>query len=274
MNSIIGLLFAGVLSFQAAAMAPVVPNMYFCAEYYGAILEDIGEKTYNYASKDESESTINGGLPTYYNGGDYINTCANVAGAIVLGYYDVSYNDLIPNYTSAIVFGDRIVYRVQDDNVQNAIDELYDYMDTNSTSAGGTTISGFKNGLSEYVNKRGRNISYSSLGSGSSFSISGLKNSIAAKKPVVLFTSQYALTSTFGYEVSNGTDKFITYLYSGNHVMVACGIKEIEYYNSSNGLIEEVTLLKVSTGFSQVDISYIFLDDPGIIIDSYSVNIY
>ena len=147
-------------------------------------------------------------------------------------------------------------------------------MDTNSTSAGGTTISGFKNGLSEYVNKRGRNISYSSLGGGSSFSISGLKNSIAAKNPVVLFTSQYVLTSTNGYEVASGTDEFITYHYSGNHVMVACGIKEIKYYNSSNGLIEEVTLLKVSTGFSQVDISYIFLDDPGIIIDSYSVNIY
>ncbi len=274
MNSIVSLLFAGVLSFQAAAMAPVVPTMYFSAEYYGAILIGKDEKVVNYASKIEDENTIYGGLPTYFNLGSNINTCANVAGAIVLGYYDVSYNDLIPNYTSAIVFGDKIIYRAQDDNVQNAIDELYDYMDTNSTSAGGTTISGFKNGLSEYVNKRGRNISYSSLGGGSSFSISGLKNSIAAKKPVVLFTSQYTLTSIYGYEESEGTDKFITYLYSGNHVMVACGVTEIDYYNSNNGLFESVTLITVSTGFAQVDVSYIFLDDPGIIIDSYSVNIY
>ena len=89
-------------------------EMYFCDGFFGASLIETKIETVVYNSKDESEDReIPYGLPCYYYPGSYENTCANVAGAIVLGYFDKDYNELIAGFTSARVIRDRVVYYPQ-----------------------------------------------------------------------------------------------------------------------------------------------------------------
>ncbi len=148
-------------------------EMTFADGYNGASWEKTVTESISYAYKDEETNSINGALPQYYSTTGYTNTCANVAGAIVLGFYDKTYDNLIENFTSTRVYRDKIFYSAQTQAVQQTIIQLYEDMETN-THEGGTTIDGFKNGLKKYVNRKGRNISYSQVVSNSTVGLSNI----------------------------------------------------------------------------------------------------
>lgn len=208
-------------------------EMRFSDGYNGSTYERSETLPVSYATKEESETAINGNLPLYYNAGNYTNTCANTAGAITLGYYDRTYTNLIENFTSARKIGNRIIYYSQSDEVQNVIDTLYVAMGTNANGQSGTTISGFKNGLKSYVNGQGYSITYSGIGSYSSFDITKYTEAITSEIPVTIFVSGYILA-----DLTNEADHSDTYkldYYSGNHTVVGCGIKTVSYYNETGG---------------------------------------
>ncbi len=268
-----------VLAFMCTiGTLPITANnadkaIYYGDGYNGAIMAGTESETITYAWKDETEYVIKGGLPLYYNTGSHTKTCANVAGAIVLGYYDKTYDDLIPNFTSARVIRDRILYNVQTDAVQAVIDSLYVKMDTDSTS-GGTTITGFKNGLKSYINEKGKDVTYSVTGQNSQLNKTAFIQSIQNNRPVALFVSKYTLIPIMNFSVSSTEDKLNKTKFEGNHALVSYGLKEVNYYNSNGSLKRQLTLLMVATGFCQEPLCYIELNSNSGMIESYQINVY
>ena len=124
------------------------------------------------------------------------------------------------------------------------------------------------------MNDQGLNISYSQVVSDYALNFNAYESSIRQEKPVVLFCSNYSLVSLTALDAESGTEVFTMQHYTGNHVLVAYGIRKINYYNASGKLINQLNLLAVATGFSYGAFGYILLDDYGTLIDGYNVKIY
>ena len=195
------------------------------ARLYGDFNVSAGSRTQKieYSKKSEASYKISRGLPSYMQT-SYENSCANIAGGIVVGYYDSFYDDLLPAYTA--YSGGR--WTAESSATRNLIDTLYYDMKTNVY--GGTTYENFKTGLSAYVARRGRNISYSSLASGNTLNFSAFESTVKNGKPVVLFVDRYNAISSIAQ--ANGYDMMVTNYYSGNHTMVAYGYRNVEYYRT------------------------------------------
>lgn len=243
------------------------------AGYNGASLENTVSLSIDFAYKEDNEVLINGGLPEYCDWSSRENTCANVAGAIVLGYYDKTHDELIENFTSARIIRDKVLYSKQSDAVDGVLSTLYTAMKTNITE-GGTTIDNFKTGLTDYVNEREKNIAYSQVVSNQELNLNTYANAITNKEPTVLFISKYSLISMQSFDVETGTQNLNIQHYTGNHTVVAYGLRTIKYYNASGTLVRQMNLLAVATGMSYGYFGYILLDDYGTLIDGYSINIY
>ena len=248
-------------------------EMTFADGYNGAPFEHTETATIERARKADDEIMINGGMPEYADGKGLLNSCANVAGATLLGYYDKTYDELIEGFSSARVIRDKVFYSRQTEAVDNVMARLYETMKTNVTE-GGTTIANFKSGLREYVNGQGLDIAYSQVVSDYSLGFNAYKGAIRQEKPVVLFCSKYSLVSLMAFDAESDTEEFTMQHYTGNHVVIAYGIRTIKYYNAAGKLINTLDLLAVATGFSYSPFGYILLDDYGTLIDGYKVDIY
>jgi len=169
------------------------------ARLYGDFNVSAGSRTQKieYSKKSEASYKISRGLPSYMQT-SYENSCANIAGGIVVGYYDSFYDDLLPAYTA--YSGGR--WTAESSATRNLIDTLYYDMKTNVY--GGTTYENFKTGLSAYVTRRGRNVSYSSLASGNTLNFSAFESTVKNGKPVVLFVDRYNAISSIAQ--ANGYD--------------------------------------------------------------------
>lgn len=212
-------------------------------------------------------------MPRYYNVSSYTNTCANVAGTTVLGYYDQYYDNLIENFTSTrVVFG-LVIYNGQTDAVQAVINQLYVDMGTNATE-GGTTINGFKNGMVTYVARKNRQLTYSQIVSGSTVLTDTCASMIEDGIPAVVFVSKYSLVDTGDFEAETGTEDVFVQHYGGNHTLVVYGVRTIKYYNAAGALVRQLDLLKVSTAYADFATAYLLLDDYTNVIDGFAVNIY
>lgn len=255
----------------------IVPDVkterFFADGFNGATYEGSSTEIVDFARKDDEEISIKGAVPKYFNAGTYRNTCANIAGAILLGYYEKNYDELIPDFKAARVIRDKVLFATQTDAVQKVIDDLYVKMDTN-IGGNGTTVNGFQSGLRQYVNEKGRNINYTAFVSNENLNIEQYKESIKNNIPVVLFVSKYTMIPLTEIYQNDYSDKYNKKIYGGDHVLVAYGIREIQYYNGTGGLIKSTILLMVATGYSQDALVYVQIDDRMRIIDGYSVNIY
>lgn len=267
---------AGLMSFVLAIpvfYVPIEQEMTFADGYNGASLENSVFTSIPFSRKEEEEFLINGGLPLYYDVSSRTNTCANVAGAIVLGYYDKTYDDLIENFTSARVIRDRVLYAKQTEAVEDTMARLYTTMKTNVTE-GGTTVANFKTGLQTYVNEQGKNISYVDVISNESLQVEEYIQAIQNEHPIALFVSKYTLISTVALDAESDVEEFYKQRYVGNHTVVCYGLRTIRYYDESGRLTEQLDLLMVATGYSHSPTGYILIDDYGTLVDGYEINIY
>ncbi len=241
--------------------------------FNGATYEETVKEEIFYDSKDEQEFYINGSLPKYSDTNQNPNSCANVAGSIVLGYYDKTYNELIPNFSSARIIKDRILYATQGVEVQNTIDSLYKKMKTN-TVGNGTTANGFKDGLKDYVNEKGLSITYSSVVKNEELDVQKYEQSILEEKPVVLFVSKYTLIDFSGIETTSGKDIYTKQLYGGDHVLVAYGVRKIQYFDDEGNKLNDRIFLRVATGYKQGSLGYILLDSRTRLVEGYEIEIF
>lgn len=221
-----------------------------------------------YDSKNSSSYTFPYGLPTY-TASPFSNSCANIAGGIVLGYYDIAYPEIIPNFASAALHNGSLRYVQQSPEITSVIETLHYSMRTNVND--GTTVSDFKSGMQSYVNGKGRSISYTSVVTNGTFSYSNYKNQIAQSKPVALFLATFNITQRI-IEL-NKTDSMQTVYYSTNHVMVGCGYQDIDYYRNG-ALFRSDKYLKISTALSGISNGYMRLNDRARIVDALGINVY
>lgn len=263
-------LIFGVVGYVQAPVSAMV----FADGYNGSTYEGASVDTMAYDHKTDGEISIKGALPKYHNSGVNRNACANVAGSILLGYYDKNYDELIPNFKAARVIRDKVLFAGQTDAVQKVTDELYVKMKTNTTGDG-TTVKDFKSGLESYVEQQDRHISYSSLVSRERLGIQKYKETIDNERPIVLFVSRYTMIDLYdGIKENNKSDTYNFLHYGGDHVLVGYGIREIKYYNKDGSLKDEINLLMVATGYYQDPLAYVIINDTMRIVDGYDVKIY
>lgn len=262
-----------VLFALPALYIPMEREMTFADGFNGASLENSVFTSIPFSSKEDEEIVIEGGMPQYCNLSSRTNTCAPVAGAIVLGYYDKTYDELIENFTSARVIMGHVLYAAQTDAVDAAMARLYTSMKTNVTE-GGTTVANFKEGLKAYVNEQGRNISYTQAISNEDIIESVCRQAIEEAHPIAMFVSKYTLISTAAFDAEEGSEDFYQQRYVGNHTVVCYGLRTIRYYDAGGNLTEQLDLLKVGTGYGHSPIGYILIDDYGTLVDGYEVDIY
>ena len=81
------------------------------------------------------------------------------------------------------------------------------------------------------------------------------------------------MLSITDFEKDSNTDELVMQYYGGDHVLIGYGIREISYFNADGSLKEQITFLKVATGYAQDALAYIRLDDRIRVIDGYTINI-
>lgn len=209
----------------------------------GELISTYASETISYVSKEVvSDITTANGTPRYSAVGGMQNGCGAVAGAMIVGFYDKYYENLIPDWDSYYSTGR---YKGQNGTtVQTLLFDLYDRMQTNVV-APGVSESEFKNGLKSYVTDHGYNLEYTSLGVGNSFNYNAFKTAVANNEPAVLLVQS---SNLYFYQTINNEDVITTSNISGNHIMVAYGYYEVRY-TLSNGTRTD-KYLYVATGFS------------------------
>ena len=159
---------------------------------------NVETENFSYSRKETTSYMINSSFPNYFNTNlSLTNACANVAGANVVAYYDRYYDELIPNCSVGVNRSTGYTYfamTVNKDKKQSVIDSFYKSMKTN-TKNNGTTQEDFENGLKEYVQSQGRNLSYISVMSNGEFSFNNFDIELHNGRPVVLFLSGYNFAS-------------------------------------------------------------------------------
>ena len=201
----------------------------------------------NYSSKTVVEDVYTANYaPDYFAAGtDLENACGAVAGAIVVGFYDKYYDNMVPGWNS--YYTATGVYRKNDTaNVGVFMRDLYSRMNTNVV-APGVSEDEFKSGLTGYINDKGYSVSYNSLGKNGSFDYGAFKSTVRNNQVSVLFVQP-----SYIYQIGSGNnlDAVSTTYISGNHIMVAYGYYEVEYTLSNGGTRHDV-YLRVCTGWSE-----------------------
>lgn len=230
---------------------------------------ELVEENIAYTYKDDSfEDLIPGGVPLYTTADANMN-CANVAGAVMVGYLDSINENMIANYTSYISVGGKKIFKGSTAEMDAVTRELVIKMNTDSN--GGTTYAGFINGMNKYASDRGLSLSYASVMSATGFDFSQYVTQISQLNPVVLFLDSFTLVPLNGITVENGYDHltFLNY-HHATHVVVGFGYKRIRYYNGNN-IVKEMTLLRISSNFGLYNPAYINVNGIGTIDKAISI---
>lgn len=205
-------------------------------------------------------------IPQYCNFG-LTGGCAAVAGGNLIGYFDRYYENLIPNHAAGEMKGNYYYYNFPDDYVTDAISTLYNDM---HGTENGISEANFKSGLQTYCSRKGLSCSFTSLKSGGSLNYQSVKSSMKSGNPVALLLNTY---HTCHISFGNQKDYFDYTNYSGNHVMVGFGYRDI-IYTLSGGGTSSYKFIYVATGFVRPSDAYFNINYSTNIVSAYGVNIY
>lgn len=215
-------------------------------DYY-EIVEDVSY--YSAPSFGNSDSSIT-------------NSCAPAAGTNVVVFYDRWYENLVPHYIPGILLGSGYYFYYpdgMDSTTQTVLATLYHLMDTN-VGSGGTSQSQFLNGLSEYVDNAGYDLSYTSFYKGTkTVDLDALKDAINQNKVGIVFCSKYNFVYDILHPVGENYMRIIKEDANIGHMMMVYGYKTIAYYKNDINFRTD-TFLYVSSGYSTSDQGYMELD--------------
>ena len=245
----------------------VVAEARFCGYGDDAVTTALESEFIYYTRKEENYIETVGGAPLYQQLSEYPNSCGAVGGAMIVGFYDKYYEDLIPGYQSYTPIG---TYRRTDRvYIPKLMGELYTLMRTNVDDVG-VSQADCLSGLSQYIKNHGKTMTYSSIKSSNKVNEAAYINALNANKPTLLFCSKMDLL-VFAYGtnvVEIGKQTF-----SGAHIAVAYGYFELKFYNDS-GLFKTEKFLRVATGLAGSLQAYMRIDATYWYNAAYSINIY
>lgn len=223
-------------------------------------------ETITYSRRETVEFKIKGEVPNYIGQINNAN-CANIAGTILIGYYDRFCEELIPNFKAYNQLGSVIKYKLESNETEAVMSSLYTLMETNVGGAG-TTFNGFHKGMSAFVS--GHNYNYVTEDIGN-LDFERFKTSVENKKPVALFLNNYSF-KTAGQDT--GTMETINSNHSTvAHVAIGYGYKVDTYYNSNNQVVTTRTYLKVASGLVEYGLTYLCMDNKSKIDRATSIMI-
>lgn len=205
---------------------------------------------------------------------DLSNTCAPATGSNIVCYYDRWCTDLVVDFTPGRTHPTLGVYVYTvtggEDKLTTLQRDLYSRM---GTANGGTTSSGFFNGLNGYVQNAGYTLSYTSMYTSSkTVNLSKVATAVDEEKVGLLMCGAYNYVGS----ITTSSDKTYTYVVKTNstvgHMMMVYGYKIYEYYK--DGIIFRTdTFLRVCSGFSSGEKGYILLNDDLTINEAYIITI-
>ena len=249
-------------------------KIYYCDDvgYLGGTTHLEEEEFYYDYKTSETYVINNDSFPNYYNTNNVLqNICANVAGANIIGYYDRNCENLITNFVPGIQrpYG-YLYYNIMQNAqaIQGVINTLYYDMETNSEQPGTSQID-YENGLEKYVEDRGYNITYCSIMSGETLSLMSLKNQIQLGRPTSIFLSGFNFTQVIDTDNHVLLKKNVS---DANHIVVAYGYENVNYYNSSDVLVATKTYIHIASG--QNATPNIYMLDNSQVDDAQAVYIY
>lgn len=264
------LIFACLMGFVGGNTGLAIPqDSFYCDTTYfdSGSSGETYEVVINYDNYDMFDVHLEKLCPIYRNL-TQLNSCAPLAGSIVIGYYDDEFNNLIPDYESGYTYNGKFYFRPQNDTVIAMKEYLYELMGTNSINPG-TSVSQFKNGLTKYVNQQGYSISYSSCGG--SFNIETAKSYISQQKPIVLFLNSYEYYVDAGISQDSTHMSLLGRRSSNGHVLVVYGYREFKFY-TNNQLTRTEKFLIVAFGDGTK--GYLSVNSTNCIDEAYAISIY
>lgn len=200
------------------------------------------------------------------------DACVVNAGGNAIVYYDVIYDDLIPGYSHTYVWGEVFSYGVQNEAVTNMFGTLFEMMGSDPNR--GTTIDGFKSGMTQYASSRGYGISITSAtGNYYGVNLNYLKSQLKAENMAVIFLDTFNVIDSGDIEPHDGYDNITYYKHDGLHAMLVYGYREIYYYDVAGELTERDTYLYVSTGYSGIALGYLDITHFCQVEDIYIVEV-
>ena len=254
-------------------------------KYYGDISYSdnyIGKsemETIHFSTRNVVYDRVNLTFPDCYNTNDSLsNACANVAGANIINYYDRFFDNLIPDYVSGRIVKENYIFYPMRTNInkkQAVINTLYTYMRT-GIDYQGTTQAMYKQGLAQYVNEKGRNITYNTVLTNNSFDINKFISQIKMGHPVILYLSGFNLTTILFNEKSDILNKCI---YDNSaHIVIAYGYQIVDYFDDAGKLITSKVYIEIASGI-QTAIStgqnfFYVLGNNGVLDDAEAVNVF
>lgn len=273
------MLFAAILLPCAAA---ALPQQAFAAEeqrycddevYYGEGESYNDDQYVYYDSYTIRERNYHISAPTYKGLDlDQTNICAPVAGLNVVVYYDYYYPNLVPGFEPGMISGGLYTYfpDIGWEETDAAVWELHDLMKTNQ-GAPGTADSDFKNGLVDYFENHGYNMSYSGFySSQTNVNLSALDTALNQDKVALILCSQYNFVYSF---IDHDTYVEIVKRNSNvGHIMMVYGYQIIDYYKNGS-LFQSDTYLYVSSGYGSGIQGYIKMNDHLKINEALIVNV-
>ena len=233
-------IFMGALNVTGSLTFAETVNFYCDTYFYDSGTEYYNaQETIEYTSYTMEEVYIANGIPNYKNS-TQANSCAPMAGCILICYYDYYYPNLVPNFATGYVYNNNFYYRQINTQINGIKETLYDLMGTNSINPG-TSLRQFKQGITSYANQQGYSVSYSSYGKCNN--ISNVKASFTNNAPLVVFLNSYDYTPFYYYTITDTKMELTKRVSANGHVAVAYGYREYKFYNNQDNFRTDKYLL-------------------------------
>ena len=238
------------------------------AETYQAFLNVVPDITQSeYVSYSDRESELTRFAIPDYTSETQPNSCGPISGAIICGYYDVFYPDVVPNFVTSFNGPYGLGFYSSHTKIDRIISKLMTYM----CVVTGVTVANYKSGLSDYFYLfAGLTVTYNSVKQGNSLNFNACKTEIDAGRPIAIFMSLYNNTNYF--QIDPGFDGVNSYIFINNHIFTASGYETVNYYRIENGvevLFRTDNYLYVQTGWGYS--GYMCVDRNLTINDAYGV---
>lgn len=250
----ISIIVLAFTAFFAVFFAPQAANVAFAdgvdeSHYFGISTIYTTTQTFSYSTKTTESYFINTSVPAYYDTANRDYTCAPVAGANLIGFYDRYFPNLVPDIATGYARGTRYNYYAMsryETQLQSLINDLATRMGTNSN---GTNKDGFMTGFSSYVASRNLNVTFTNITQEvTNAFVLDFEQAVAQLKngnPIAFFTSGVNFT-TF---TDTGSSVSMTIKSANdNHIFVAYGYQKVIYYDASGNVLRKYISFSTSSG--------------------------
>lgn len=228
-KKVFSILYIICLTLASTIVPHTFKTSYYCDSYSGFGEGISHTEVIDFDSHTMEDSHLDYYFPDY-EAAYGSNCCAPTAGGMLVTYHDVTYTELLPNYTPGSIRNGIYTYRLQNQTITNVMIDLYNLMGTNTINPG-TSVTQFKNGMTSYYNNHGYNLGFTRV---TNFDPNNFKSLIEQQKPIVLFLNSYDYYASLGISMHETQMRLVGTKKDVGHVVVAWGYRTYNFYTNNN----------------------------------------